>query len=148
MLTIQCILRQERGSEDGGGEAGKAKSQVPCAGGGAAPLQEREEQNSGSGSTQGTEVAGKGVGMRSRALAQLLELGERGSTPRVPLRCPGSIAPQSPWQSRLERAHTHIPQKIPALHSSPSCVQLGNTAGRNPCEPWGCKFSRRECCGL
>lgn len=44
-------------------------------------LQEQlEEQSPGFGSTQGTEVAGKGVGMRSRAL---LEQGE-GNTPRVP----------------------------------------------------------------
>lgn len=44
-------------------------------------LQEQlEEQNPGFGSTEG---AGKGVGVRSRAL---LELGERGSTPRAPPR--------------------------------------------------------------
>lgn len=80
VLTVQCILCQEQGSQDGGGEAGKAKSQSLCGGivsmwscplewWDQLPLQlqeQLEEQSPGFGSTQGTEVARKGVEMRSR----------------------------------------------------------------------------------
>lgn len=104
-------------------------------------LQEQlEEQNPGFGSTEG---AGKGVGVRSRAL---LELGERGSTPRAPPRV--FVLSLECFSMEPSAELTPTSHTVPALHSCPSCFQLGNTAGKSPCETCWCHFPPWECCGL
>lgn len=149
MMTIQCILCQERGSQDGGGEAGKAKSQGLCVGlvsMWSCPLEwwdqlqeQLEEQNPGFGSTQGTEAAGKGAGVRSRAL---LELGERGSTPRVPPRV-SVLTLEHCWRELTPTSHTQF-----QLCTHIQTIQLGNTTGKSPWEACWCNFSPWEWCGL
>lgn len=126
VLTLQCILCQEQRSQDGGGEAGKAKSQGLCAGvvfvwscplewWDQLPLQlqeQLEEQSPGFGSTQGTDVAGRGVGMRS-------------NTPRVAPRVSVLTLEQNPWQS----SHPHHTDNSSSALKSSLGIKLGRIPG-------------------
>lgn len=98
-------------------------------------LQEQlEEQSPGFRSTQGTVVAGKGVGMRSRAL---LELGE-GNTPRVPPELLHGTLGRAGWSELTPTSHPQFQLCTQVQAASSLEIQLGGIHVK-PGNAVGCK---------